>query len=146
MLLWNQKGAIKMKKYKTTLLASIVVSIILEALPFGAVCNFATPEKTIRQTFSYFSLTPYGYANFGPFITACLTCILLLLSVLLFTKFSDRIIKTATIISGISVLASFMPIIFGINNYSILGGIISAMMIIQFIIITIIKRGNINET
>ena len=62
-----------MKKYKITLLVSVIVSIVLEALPYGAVCNFATPEKTIRQTFSYFSLTPFGYANFGPFITACLT-------------------------------------------------------------------------
>ena len=134
-----------MKKYKITLLASVIVSIILEALPFGAVCNFATPEKTIRQTFSYFSLTPYGYANFGPFITACLTCILLLLSVLLFTKFSGRISKIAAIISGISVLSSFMPLMFGLTSYSITGGFISAMMIIQFIIITIIKRSNTNE-
>ena len=47
-----------MKKYKITLLVSVAASIILEALPYGAVCNFATPEETIRQTFSYFSLTP----------------------------------------------------------------------------------------
>ena len=134
-----------MKKHKITLLASIVVSIILEALPYGAVCNFATPEETIRQTFSYFSLTPYGYANFGPFITACLTCILLLLSVLMFTKFSDRIKKIASVISGISVVTSFMPLLFGLNNYSVTGGFISAMMIIQLIIITIIKKRDNNE-
>lgn len=135
-----------MKKYKLTLFASVIVSIILEALPYGAVCNFATPEKTIRQTFSYFSLTPYGYANFGPFITACLTCILFLLSVLMFTKFSDKIKKIALVISGISVVTSFMPLLLGLNNYSVTGGFISSMMIIQFIIITIIKRSNINET
>ena len=135
-----------MKKYKIMLTVSAAVSIILEALPFGAVCNFATPEKTIRQTFSYFSLTPYGYANFGPFITACLTCILLLLSILMFTKFSDKIKKIALVISGISVVTSFMPLLLGLNNYSVTGGFISAMMIIQFIIITIIKRGNKNET
>ena len=135
-----------MKKYKITLLASVFVSIILEALPFGAVCNFATPEKTIRQTFSYFSLTPYGYANFGPFITACLTCILLLLSVLMFTKLSDRIKKIASVISVISVVTSFMPLFFGIDYYSVVGGFISAMMIIQLVIIMIIKKRDSNET
>ena len=145
MLLWNQKGAIKMKKQKIILLASVIISIILEVLPYGAVCNFATPEKTIRQTFSYFSLTPFGYANFGPFITACLTCILLLLSVLFFTKFSGKIKKIAPVISGISVATSFMPLFFGFNYYSVVGGIISAMMIIQFIIITIIKKRDNNE-
>ena len=145
MLLWNQKGAIKMKKQKIILLASVIISIILEVLPYGAVCNFATPEKTIRQTFSYFDLTPFGYANFGPFITACLTCILLLLSVLFFTKFSGKIKKFAPVISGISVVTSFMPLFFGFNYYSVVGGIISAMMIIQFIIITIIKKRDNNE-
>lgn len=134
-----------MKKYKTTLLASVIASIILEALPYGAVCNFATPEETIRQTFSYFSLTPYGYANFGPFITAVLTCILLLMSVLLFTKFSSKINKIATVISGISVVTSFMPLIFGLNYYSVVGGIISALMTIQFIITIIIKKRDNNE-
>lgn len=134
-----------MKKYKITLIASVIVSIILEALPYGAVCNFATPEETIRQTFSYFSLTPYGYANFGPFITACLTCILLFLSVLLLTKFSNRIIRILSVISGVSVVTSFMPLFFGFNYYSVAGGIISALMIIQFIIITIIKKRDNNE-
>ena len=134
-----------MKKYKITLLVSIIVSIVLEALPYGAVCNFATPEKTIRQTFSYFSLTPFGYANFGPFITACLTCILLFLSILLLTKFSDKIKKIATVVSGISVVTSFMPLMFGFNYYSVVGGIISAMMIIQFVIIMFIKKRDSNE-
>ena len=135
-----------MKKYKIMLTVSVAVSIILEALPFGAVCNFATPEKTIRQTFSYFSLTPYGYANIGPFITACLTCILLLLSVLMFTKLPDRIRKIASAISCISVVTSFMPLFFGIDYYSVVGGFISAMMIIQLVILMIIKKRDNNET
>lgn len=134
-----------MKKYKITLLVSVIMSIILEALPYGAVCNFATPEETIRQTFSYFDLTPYGYANFGPFLTACLTCILLLLAVLLIAKNSGKIKTVATAISGISVVTSFLPLMFGLNYYSVVGGIISAMMIIQFIIIRIIKKRDNNE-
>lgn len=134
-----------MKKYKIILIASVIVSIILEALPYGAVCNFATPEETIRQTFSYFDLTPFGYANFGPFLTACLTCVILLLSVLLFTKFSSKIKNVITIVSCISVVTSFMPLMFGFSYYSVVGGIISAMMIIQLVIIMIIKKRDSNE-
>ena len=48
-----------------------IVTLILEILPYGAVCNFANPEgKPWRMTFSYFDLTPFGYANFAPFLTA----------------------------------------------------------------------------
>ena len=134
-----------MKKLKTSLLVSVVVSIILEALPYGAVCNFATPEKTIRTLFSYFDLTPFGYANFGPFLTACLSCVILLLSVLMFVSDKPVINKAATIISAMSVVTSLMPLMFGVSYFSVIGGIISALMIIQFIIIMIIKKRENNE-
>lgn len=134
-----------MKKLKILLLVSTIVSIILEALPYGAVCNFATPEKTIRETFSYFSLTPFGYANFGPFLTACLTCVMLLLSVLLFISEKPLINKAATIISAIAVVTSLMPLMFGVSYFSVIGGIISALLIIQFVIIMIIKKRENNE-
>lgn len=68
-----------MKKRAYTLLILPVVAIVLEALPYGAVLNFADESQTYRETFSYFSLTPYGYANFGPLIAAVLTCVALLL-------------------------------------------------------------------
>ena len=134
-----------MKKLKTSLLVSVVVSIILEALPYGAVCNFATPEKTIRTLFSYFDLTPFGYANFGPFLTACLSCVILLLSVLMFVSDKPVINKAATIISAMSVVTSLMPLMFGVSYFSVIGGIISALMIIQFVIIMIIKKRENNE-
>lgn len=60
-----------MKKLKFLHLAVIIGIIVLEILPFGAVCNFAkAPEAgggVYRKTFSYFDLTPFGYANFGRF-------------------------------------------------------------------------------
>lgn len=134
-----------MKKLKLSLLVSIIASIIFEALPYGAVCNFATPEKTIRTLFSYFDLTPFGYANFGPFLTACLTCILLLLTVLMIISDKPVINKAATIISVASIMTSVMPLMFGVSYYSVIGGIISALMIIQFVIIMIIKKRGNNE-
>ena len=134
-----------MKKLKLSLLVSIIASIIFEALPYGAVCNFATPEKTIRTLFSYFDLTPFGYANFGPFLTACLTCILLLLAVLMIISDKPVINKAATIISVATIITSVMPFMFGVSYYSVIGGIISALMIIQFVIIMIIKKRGNNE-
>lgn len=69
-----EENGICMKKRLLYLLFP-VIALILEILPFGAVCNFAvSPERTQRKTFSYFSLVPYGYANFTPFITAVITC------------------------------------------------------------------------
>ena len=134
-----------MKKLKISLLVSVVVSIILEALPYGAVCNFATPENTIRTLFSYFDLTPFGYANFGPFLTACLSCVILLLSVLMFVSDKPVINKAATIISAVTIVTSLMPLMFSVSYFSVIGGILSVLMIIQFVIIMIIKKRGNNE-
>ena len=52
-----------------------IITLILEALPYGAVCIFASsPTEKHRETFSYFDLTPFGYANFAPLFTAIITC------------------------------------------------------------------------
>ena len=63
-----------MKKVCLAVLPAL--TIVLELLPFGAVCIFATsPTERVKETFSYFSLTPFGYANFAPLITAILTVV-----------------------------------------------------------------------
>ena len=68
---------------KISLIVLPVLTILLEALPLGAVCIFApSPTERITETFSYFSLIPFGYANFAPLITAILTIIILLLSLI----------------------------------------------------------------
>ena len=57
-----------------------IISLILEALPYGAVCIFASsPTEKHRETFSYFDLTPFGYANFAPLLTAFITCLVFIL-------------------------------------------------------------------
>ena len=70
-----------MKKIRLLILP--IITIILQILPCGAVLVFApSPTERVRETFSYFNLTPFGYANFAPFITALLTCIILLLALI----------------------------------------------------------------
>lgn len=127
-------------KNKILFLIANILTLCFEIFTKGAVCIFATPEKTIPEYFSYFSLTPYGYANFGPFITAVLSCVLFVFAVLMFTPLSGRIRKAVRIVSLISVITSLLPLImFGFNYFNIFSYIISTLLIIQFIIT--IKKG-----
>ncbi len=116
-------------KKKLITLALLISSLVLEILPYGAVLNFANPEgEPFRKTYSYFSMMPYGYANFGPLITAILTCILILLLVLsILIKKDWR--KPISVISAIAVLTSLAPLMFGIDNFSVVGAIISVCLI-----------------
>ena len=72
---------------KISLVVFPALTIVLEALPLGAVCTFApSPTERVRETFSYFSLIPFGYANFASLITAILTVVILLLSLISLKK------------------------------------------------------------
>ena len=54
------KEIYNMKKVCLAVLPAL--TIVLELLPLGAVCIFATsPTERVKETFSYFSLTPFGY-------------------------------------------------------------------------------------
>ena len=116
-------------------------AVILEALPYGAVLNFAPgPGETIRQTFSYFSLIPFGYANFGPFLTALFTCIILLLSVINIFADSRKLCKIAAVFSAVAFLTSLMPLMFGFNYFTFIGGLISAILATEFCITAFVRR------
>ena len=121
-------------KKKIITLALLLSALILEILPYGAVCNFANPEgEPWRKTYSYFSMIPYGYGDFGPLITAILTCVLLVilvLSLLLKKNWS----RSISIISAIATLTSLAPLMFGISNFSLVGAMISACIIATFVI------------
>ena len=121
-------------KKKMITLALLLSALILEILPYGAVCNFANPEgESWRKTYSYFSMIPYGYGDFGPLITALLTCVLLviiILSILLKKDWS----KSISIISAIATLTSLAPLMFGISSFSLVGAMISACILATFVI------------
>ncbi len=126
---------------KKSLLICIILAvvIILEALPYGAVLNFSnggdgTCELITRKTYSYFDLTPYGYANFGPFLTALLTSVLLIFSLIYLFKQKPKILFTIQIISTISVVTSLMPLMFGIEFFSYLGAFITVLLLATSII------------
>ncbi len=121
----------KVKKIGLVLLS--ISAVIFELLPYGAVLNFGNPEgKPWRKTFSYFSLTPFGYANFGPFITAILTCVLLILTIIGIFKFGKGLNTAIMNISGIATLVSLSPLLFGISYISAVGVAITVVLLAVF--------------
>ena len=122
-----------MKIKKFVPLIVLVLVLILELLPYGAVLNFADPERAPwRETFSYFSLTPFGFANFGPFITAILTCVMLVLALVYLIKPIPKVLVTWKVVAVIAIAASIAPLIFGLSCYSVIGGLISVLLVAEY--------------
>ena len=113
-----------------------IVTLILEILPYGAVCNFANPEgEPFRRTFSYFSLVPYGYTNFAPFLTAITTCVVIALLFMYALNGKYRTVKYAKILVCIAVVLSLCPLFFGIHYFSVVGALITASLVGELILI-----------
>lgn len=105
--------------------------LVLELLPYGAVLRFANPDgASATQTYSYFDITPFGYANFGPFLTGVLTCVLLVtLVVLLFTRAKRGVFVGAFALNCVIIAVSLMPLMFGIEYFTVIGALISILHI-----------------
>ena len=116
-----------MKKVCLAVLPAL--TIVLELLPLGAVCIFATsPTERVKETFSYFSLTPFGYANFAPLITATLTVAIFLLSL------KKGVLKALFVLSIITVVISLLPLMYGLNYYTLVGAFITVTLVIESIL------------
>ena len=120
------------KKYFLPILAA--AALLLEALPYGAVLNFANPEgEPVRRTYSYFSLTPFGYASFGPLITAVLTSVLFVLAVIYYFKSTEKMLKIIKIIAFLALVSSISPLFMGIRYFSVVGALISVCLFLYCI-------------
>ena len=113
-----------------------IITLILEILPYGAVCNFARPEgEPWRKTFSYFALTPFGYANFAPLFTAIITCLIFVLIVVYCIKGNVRTAIKAKNILFVAVVMSLGPLFFGIRYFSLVGGLITLSLVAELILL-----------
>ena len=113
-----------------------IITIILEALPYGAVCVFASsPTERIRETFSYFDLTPFGYANFAPLFTAIITCIVFILLFLYFLKGNTVFAIKAKNVLYVATVISFGPLVFGFAYFSLVGGFITVSLLAELLLL-----------
>ena len=113
-----------------------LVTLVLEILPYGAVCNFANPEgEPFRKTFSYFDLTPFGYANFAPLITAVITCIVFLLVVIYCITGNPKWALKARNILCVCAVFSLGPLVLGVRFFSALGALITVSLIAELFLI-----------
>ena len=115
-----------------------VITLALEILPWGAVCNFANPDgEPWRRTFSYFDPTPFGYANFAPFLTAIVTCAVVIS--LLVYAIADRprakTVATALLCAGL--VLSLCPLLSGINYFSLVGALITVTLFAELVLLLI---------
>lgn len=124
---------------KISLIVLPVLTILLEVLPLGAVCIFApSPTERITETFSYFSLIPFGYANFAPLITAILTIIILLLS--LISRKKNNVLNAVFVFSFIAAIVSLLPLMYGLNYYTPVGAFITIALAAECVLVKIQQK------
>ena len=110
----------KMKILGIARLMCCVAAVVIQILPLGAVLRFGitAQDGTVSfsfENYSYFDITPFGYAMFNYMICAVLTAIASLLS-LLRTVTRSRRQTPVTVLSGIALAMSLIPYIFGAYN------------------------------
>ncbi len=118
-----------------------ILALGLEILPYGAVCHFANPEgESWRRTYSYFDLLPFGYANFAPFLTALLTCVILvLLLVHIFVGAHRLAIVIRNLLVACTAL-SLCPLLLGIRYFSAVGLLITLALLAETVWLSVAVR------
>lgn len=119
-----------------------IATIVLEIIPYGAVLNFGSPDGlTRRETFSYFSLMPFGYANFAPLLTSIATCVVIALLIVYCFIGRYAVIKITKILLLVATVLSLCPLIYGISYFSIVGGFITAALLSELVLLCVfVKR------
>ncbi len=125
-----------MKRKRFLYLILPVITLVFEILPYGAVCNFANPEgKPWRETYSYFSLLPFGYANFAPLLTGLITCVIVVMLIVYCFTGKYNIVKIAKAVLCVAVVLSLCPLLLGTNYFSVVGILITLSLISELILL-----------
>lgn len=129
-----------------------IITLILEILPYGAVCNFKRPSATegvppgrFRELYSYFDLTPFGYANFAPLFTGIITCIILLLLVIYCITGKTGLAIKAKNILYVCVVFSLGPVVLGFHFLSVVGILITLCLIGEILLLRNLPKGTLTK-
>ena len=113
-----------------------IITLILELLPYGAVCIFATsPTDMVKETFSYFDLTPFGYANFGPLLTAIISCLIFVLLMIYCIKGNIRTAIKVKNILFVAAALSLGTLVLGVEYYSLVAGLITLSLVAELLLL-----------
>lgn len=133
---------IKRKAFSFAALLCLVGAIVMMITPYGAMLRFAYDGGTNVKLYSYFSLVPYGYANFSPFITAILSCASAVVSAFCLVKNSKKLLNARSGLLGVSVVVSALPFLCGYGT--VMGALImltvAAATVLSFIDLRLVKR------
>lgn len=131
-----------MFKRKIAMTVLSILTLILEILPYGAVCVFSDGVTEYRETYSYFDLRPFGYANFSPLITAVLSCVILVLCIILCFRKSKKLNKALATLSGLAAVISFVPFLMGLGFrfYGVCAAAITSLLAVIFILSLSVKK------
>lgn len=125
-------------KKRLLLLIPPVVSFILELLPYGVILKFADgPDSTFTETYSYFSLLPFGYAVFGPLIAAVLTCAMFAVTVIYVFTANRWLRNTTMVLAMITALLSVSPALYGLERLSIINAVVALLLSVEAVILLI---------
>lgn len=132
-------------KKRLLLLALPIITLILEIIPYGAVCNFARPATDgsighFRKLYSYFDMTPFGYANFAPLITAILSCFVLLLVMIYSITGKKRLLSLVKNALPICIVISLFPLLYGIRFFSLVGALITISLLAELLLLHSFSR------
>ena len=111
-------------------LAMLPICLVLQMLPVSAALVFTGPGYYNRELYSCFDLMLWGNAVFGPTLSGLLTVVLILMSVILRIRETDRLrnaIFVCTILAGVFMLIS--PLLYGLEYLTVVGLIIVLLLI-----------------
>ena len=113
-----------------------VIAFILELLPYGVIMKFADgPDSTYFETYSYFSLLPFGDAIFGPLIAAVLTCALFAVTILYVITANGKLKIATMVLAMASGLLSASPALYGLERLSLINAVIAVLLLIEGVIL-----------
>lgn len=120
----NKAFKIHKKAFEFISLAALAAALILELLPNGVVLWWARPDGDPKpEYFAYFNPLPYGMGNFSPLITAGMTVIVTILTIIaiILGSHHTKLRNALFICLIITTVISICPVLYGFKYVTPIG-------------------------